>query len=130
MARFTDIVVDAVDPPLMARFWANVLDDYAIRPYDAAEIERLETLGFTPETDPTVALDGPGPTVFFQRVERAHADHASKRADALHLDLRSPDTEAECERLRALGARMLAEHADHRVLCDPEGNRFCLLPSA
>lgn len=75
MARFTDIVVDAVDPPRLARFWASALDDYAIRPYDIAEIERLEALGLTPDTDPTVALDGPGPTLFFQRVERAHALH-------------------------------------------------------
>ncbi len=84
MARFTDIVVDAVDPPRLARFWASALDDYAIRPYEAAEIERLEALGLTPDTDPTFALDGPGPTFFFQRVERAQTNHDARRAHAHH----------------------------------------------
>src|SRR5690242_10693470 len=54
VAKLKDIVVDCERPAHVARFWAAALDDYAIRPYDAAEIERLAALGFTPETDPSV----------------------------------------------------------------------------
>jgi predicted enzyme related to lactoylglutathione lyase len=48
----------------------------------------------------------------------------------LHLDLLVEDVDAEVSRLRELGARPVAEHADYEthwwVLCDPEGNEFCV----
>ena len=52
------IVIDCNKAPDLARFWASVIDGYAIRPYDDAEIARLALLGLTPATDPTVAVDG------------------------------------------------------------------------
>ena len=60
MARLRDIVIDCSSAPDQARFWAGALDGYELRPYDDAEIERLASRGFTPETDPSVADDGPG----------------------------------------------------------------------
>jgi hypothetical protein len=62
MARIKEIVFDAAQPARLARFWAAALDGYAVREYDAAEIARLAGLGLDPETDPTVAVDGDGPT--------------------------------------------------------------------
>ena len=59
MARLVQIVVDCDHPAGLARFWATALDEFEVRAYDAAEIERLAQLGFTPETDPVVILDGP-----------------------------------------------------------------------
>ena len=56
MADLTEIVIDSQDPAQLARFWAAVLTGYAVRAYDDAEIERLAGLGFTPETDPAVAV--------------------------------------------------------------------------
>ena len=102
MGKLKEIVIDADHPAGLARFWAQVVDGYAVRPYDDAEIARLAALGLTPETDPTVMVDGPGPT------------SASKRAgprplrNRMHLDLGSPDREAEVARLMALGATLLA----------------------
>ena len=61
VARISEIVIDALHPAALARFWAAALDGYAVRPYDAAEVARLAAMGRTPETDPQVAVDGPAP---------------------------------------------------------------------
>ena len=50
---------------MLARFWAAVLDGYAVAPYDDAEVARLAALGLTPETDPSVVIVGPGPRWWF-----------------------------------------------------------------
>jgi predicted enzyme related to lactoylglutathione lyase len=50
----------------------------------------------------------------------------------MHVDLHTPDIEAEAARLVELGATRLApepleEHGSHWVLmADPEGNEFCV----
>ena len=57
MATLGDIVIDCARPAPLARFWAAVLDDYAVAPYDEAEIERLRALGIDDvEDDPTLLL--------------------------------------------------------------------------
>jgi hypothetical protein len=121
MARIKEIVVDATNPAALARFWAAVLDDYALRAYDATEIARLADLGFTPETDPCVALDGPGPTLFFQRT-----DVAPTGRNGIHLDLSCANRAREVECLERLGATVRDVHATFTVMLDPEGNAFCV----
>ncbi|MDT0274645.1 VOC family protein [Blastococcus goldschmidtiae] len=125
MARIRDVVVDCRHPASLARFWAAVLDGYAVAPYDAAEIARLHAAGVhSPEDDPTVLVEpGPegGPRLFFQLVPEAKS--AKNR---LHLDLRSADVDHEIARIARLGGRVQASHHDHVVLVDPEGNEFCL----
>jgi hypothetical protein len=37
MASLADIVIDSAHPASLARFWAAVLNDYVIAPYDEAE---------------------------------------------------------------------------------------------
>jgi hypothetical protein len=117
-----DIVIDCLGPTELARFWQAALPAYAIRPYDAAEIDRLAALGLTPETDPSVALDGPGPTLWFQL-----RDPCGEQQGRLHLDLPSSARPAEVRRLCGLGAVLRIEREDHSVLADPEGNRFCVV---
>jgi hypothetical protein len=68
LSRIDSITVDARHPASLARFWAAALEGYAVRAYDEAERTRLAAQGFTPETDPTVRVDGPGPTLCFQRM--------------------------------------------------------------
>jgi hypothetical protein len=122
MARIREIVIDALDPPVLARFWAAALDGYAVRPYDEAEVARLAAMGRTPETDPSVAVDGPGPVLFFQEVV------APKQSrNRVHLDLVGESRTAEIERLRALGASVRDHHESFSVMQDPEGNEFCVL---
>ncbi|MFJ6070222.1 VOC family protein [Streptomyces sp. NPDC093065] len=127
MARLHDIVFDCARPASTARFWAAALDDYAVAPYDEAELERLRSLGITStEDDPTVLVepDGAGPRLWFQLVPEPRS--AKNR---VHLDLRTADPQAELRRLTALGATVRTRHPDHLVLADPEGNEFCLYPA-
>jgi hypothetical protein len=121
MGMLKDIVIDCRHAPTLARFWAGLLDGYAVRAYDEAEIARLAAQGLTPESDPNVAVDGPGPTLFFQEVPGPKA--AKNR---LHLDIEVADRVAEVERLTANGAKAIAGFDTWTVLRDPEGNEFCL----
>jgi len=121
MAKFSYLVFDAQNPAALARFWATTLDGYAVRAYDEAEIERLAALGLTPETDPSVMVDGPGPTLCFQKMPGRTTGR-----NRLHLDLAGADRGREVERLCALGARVREEHGDHTTLLDPEDNPFCV----
>src|SRR5687768_9370065 len=108
MARFTQLVVDCEHPASLARFWAAALDDFEVRPYDDAEIARLAALGFTPETDPVVIVDGPTLELCFQQVEVE-----VRRKNRLHPEIEAGDRRAEVERLVALGARVKQEFDDH-----------------
>ena len=121
MARIRDIVIDSLDPAALARFWAAVLDGYAVRAYDAAEIARLASIGRTPETDPAVALDGPGPTIFLQEVSESKSGR-----NRLHFDLVGAPRAEEVERICTLGATLRDERDAYSVLQDPEGNEFCV----
>ncbi|ONK10230.1 VOC family protein [Streptomyces sp. MP131-18] len=124
MARIHDIVVDCAHPASLARFWAAALEDYAVAPYDEAELARLRRLGFAgPEEDPTVLVEPAhgGPRLFFQLVPEPKAGK-----NRLHLDLSAPDAETEITRLTGLGARVTERHPEWTVMIDPEGNEFCL----
>jgi hypothetical protein len=121
MGAFDQVVFDCAHAPALARFWANVLDGYRVRDYDAAEIARLAAQGRTPETDPTVLVDGPGPSLCFQQV----ATPAASRA-RIHLDIAVRDRAREVARLRGLGASVVREASGYTVMQDPEGNRFCV----
>lgn len=125
MARLHDIVVDCKHPASLARFWAAVLDGYAVAPYDEAELERLRSVGIDdPEDDTSVMLESETDhRICFQLVAEPKA--AKNR---VHLDLRADDVEAEVERLLALGATVLWRESDGITLTDPEGNEFCVFP--
>lgn len=125
MGQLREIVIDCADAPSLARFWAAALDDYEVRPYDDAEIERLAGLGLTPDTDPSVALDGPGPTIFVQQVPEPKT--AKNR---LHLDIDTADRPAEVARLMSLGASALDVFDGWTLMLDPEGNEFCVADRA
>ena len=122
MARIREIVIDCTNAPALARFWASVLDGYSVRPYDQNEIARLAEQGFTPETDPAVAVDGPGPTLFLQQVPERKVTR-----NRVHLDITGGDRSEQVERLRVLGATVRDEHETFTVMQDPEGNEFCVL---
>lgn len=137
------VTFDSADPAALAAFWAEALH-YMLQPppegfdsWDAA----LEAWGVPPEQrndrSALVDPDGVGPRIYIQKVPEPKT--AKNR---VHLDLRAAAgrppgereqaLEAECERLTALGARMLyrLEPDGINQLCivmqDPEGNEFCL----
>lgn len=124
MAAIVEIVFESETPSRLAAFWAALLVGYQIRPYDEAEISRLAKLGLTPETDPTVMVDGPGPSLCFQRVPLR--DYTNNR---VHLDIAVDDVPAATDRIIALGGGVQRSEAGYAVMKDPEGNQFCIVPA-
>jgi hypothetical protein len=112
-ARFTELVVDAVDPDALAEFWSAVLGWPA----------HVDQDGDVEIADPSGAL----PTILFARVPEPKTIK-----DRLHIDV-SPvgcDQQEELARLLDLGARPVdvgQGDVSWVVLADPEGNEFCLL---
>jgi hypothetical protein len=119
--RLKEIVFDCRHPASLARFWAALLTGYGVRAYDDEEIARLAALGLTPETDPVVMVDGPGPTLCFHQIERGRLQ------GRIHLDIEVADRPAEQRRALALGASIVREADSYSVLADPERNHFCLV---
>lgn len=121
MAQRFEIVFDSLVPSALARFWAGALAGYAVRAYDEEELARLSSRGLTPETDTAVAVDGAGPTLWFQQ-----SDRATTARNRIHFDIVGVERDAEVERLRRLGATVRDEQDTHTVMLDPEGNQFCV----
>ena len=125
MGRLKEIVIDADRPSRLARFWAAAVDGYAVRPYDADEIARLAERGLTPETDPVVMVDGPGPTLCFQQLGGPRPER-----NRVHLDISTQDRVSEVARLVQIGAAIVREERTYTVLHDPEGNNFCVVDAS
>jgi hypothetical protein len=127
MATLRDIIFDCRRPASLARFWAMVLDGYAVAPYDDEERARLRTMGVNdPEDDPSVLVEPPddgAPRLFFNRVPEPKTVK-----NRVHLDVRAPDRDAEVARLVAAGATEVGRHENWVVMADPEGNEFCVFP--
>lgn len=117
-SRITELVLDARDPELLARFWCEVLG-----------YVELERVGADIEIGPPgVGFGGPQPTIVFNQTDEPKAGKLR-----LHIDVNATDREQddELERLLAAGARRVdigqAGAESWHVLADPEGNEFCLL---
>lgn len=109
------MTIDAIDPEALARFWAELLG-LAVRPREG----RFVAL----RRPPTGA-----PELVFQPVPEAKQGKVR-----LHLDVNVPDLVAAARRVRELGGSDVAEVHEAGdawlVMRDPEGNEFCLIPSA
>jgi predicted enzyme related to lactoylglutathione lyase len=105
------IAFDAGDPQALARFWAGVT-------------------GYSAETaNEFVAIlkgDGSvGPGLMFIKVPE------NKTAkNRMHVDLGTPDLDAETQRVLDLGAELVGRYEEYGVTWgsfrDPEGNEFCI----
>ena len=87
------IVIDCSDLDRSARFWSEVLG------YTAGQPSTGPYRGLQPES-------GAGIDVLLQRVP-----DAKRQKNRLHLDLRTPDLEAEVRRVLDLGATLLTDRA-------------------
>ena len=116
--RLTELVLDAHDPDLLARFWCTVLG--------YVELDRVE--GSIEIGPPEAGFGGPQPTIVFDRTDEPKSGKLR-----LHIDVNATDRdqEAELDRLLAAGARRAdvgqTGNESWHVLADPEGNEFCLL---
>jgi hypothetical protein len=115
--RIQCMVVDCVDPGVVAGFWEAALDWR--RTYETAEQIVLEPPAGSAE-------DGVAPDLLFVPVS-----DPTPGKNRLHLDLRPEDQDSEVRRLVALGAERASVGQDPDVswvvLADPEGNEFCVL---
>ena len=121
MGTLREVVVDCSEPARLARFWAELLDGFEVRPYDDAEIARLAKRGLTPETDTAVMVDGPGLKVCFQKT-----DTPSVPKNKLHLDIVERNRADLVKRLCEQGASVVEEFDDSTWMRDPEDNDFCI----
>jgi predicted enzyme related to lactoylglutathione lyase len=107
-----DIIVDCSDPERVAAFWAGLLG----RPVEGRK-------------GPYVWLARPEGVVGvgFQQVAERKAGK-----NRMHLDLAVPDVLAGKARVESLGGRRADgyERGGYLVMADPEGNEFCLIPTA
>jgi predicted enzyme related to lactoylglutathione lyase len=102
------VVIDTGNALKAAQFWAAALG------WTAASWS----------TEDEGAVDNPagGVRLYFMRVPEPKSVK-----NRVHLDL-APDrsANAEIERLRGLGATLVAAHPGNTVLADPEGNELCV----
>ena len=116
--RITELVLDAHDPDLLARFWCTVLG--------YVELDRID--GSIEIGPPEAGFGGPQPTIVIDRTDEPKSGKLR-----LHIDVNATDRdqEAELDRLLAAGARRAdvgqTGNESWHVLADPEGNEFCLL---
>jgi predicted enzyme related to lactoylglutathione lyase len=116
------IVIDCSDLDRSARFWSGVLG-YTPGPPAAGTgpASSDQYRGLQPES-------GAGIDVLLQRVP-----DVKRQKNRLHLDLRTPDLEAEVGRVTGLGATLLTSEPVTEdgwfwhILADPDGNEFCVL---
>ncbi len=107
------LVLDCADPEGLAAFWGPALG--------------YVRLGAAGNYVLLVDQDGARPKLLLQRVPEPKS--AKNR---MHLDIVTPDIEAEAARLVGIGARRvtsepMSEHGSTWLLMvDPEGNEFCV----
>ena len=138
------VVLDAVDPGALARFWASALAErgYAVPapPGGFADWPAFLAANDVPEDrwNDASAIEADGhPRLFFQRVpepktvkNRVHLDLLAGGGPSVPLDVQRERVAVQVARLEALGATRVEEHAElgvHWVVMrDPEGNEFCV----
>jgi predicted enzyme related to lactoylglutathione lyase len=107
------LVLDCADPEALAGFWSPALG--------------LQRLGSAGNYALLVSPSGTLPKLLLQRVTEAKA--AKNR---MHLDIVTPDIDAEVARLEGLGARRVETQTRTEfgnswvIMADPEGNEFCV----
>ena len=115
------IVIDCSDLDVSARFWSGVLGYTAGPPGRHGEAGSDRYRGLQPDS-------GAGIDVLLQRVPDVKG-----QKNRLHLDLRTPDLDAEVRRVLDLGATLLTSEPVTEdgwfwhILADPDGNEFCVL---
>jgi predicted enzyme related to lactoylglutathione lyase len=112
--RISHVMIDARDPETIARFWAALL---------VTEVEyRFDDGRFV-----FLAAGEHGPGIGIQRVPESKVTK-----NRVHVDLEVDDLEESTRWVRQHGGSRVADHqaagVHWRIMADPEGNEFCLVP--
>jgi hypothetical protein len=118
------VTFDCADALTVGRFWSGALG----RPLDPKASSDYAAIGFAGRRDEVgwapVERDS-DPTWMF--VKTLGPKIAKNR---MHLDVMTPDPEAEVARLVGLGATRVSDVEEYgyswTVMADPEGNEFCV----
>ena len=112
--RISHVMIDAIDPEAVARFWAALLRTEIGSRFDDGRFVFL-------------AGGEHGPAVGIQRVPEAKATK-----NRVHVDVEVDDLEQMTRWVRQHGGSRVADHQAAgirwRIMADPEGNEFCLVP--
>lgn len=113
--RLEQVVVDAVDPVALGRWWARALGWVVVN-------DEPDEFEIQPEP-------GRAPGMIFEPSGEAKSSSKNR----LHLDFRPDDQQSEVRRLLDLGARRIdigEGEVSWVVMADPEGNEFCVLSTS
>jgi predicted enzyme related to lactoylglutathione lyase len=107
-------MIDALDPEALARFWAALLSAEVSARFDEG---RFVFIG----------RGDHGPAIGIQRVPEPKVTK-----NRVHVDLEVDDLEEWTRWVRQHGGARVADHqaagVHWRIMADPEGNEFCLVP--
>jgi predicted enzyme related to lactoylglutathione lyase len=115
IGRFHWIVIDTVDPARIAPFWCALLG--------------VQERGWFGDDYLMLTTDGGAPPVAFQRVPEAKSVK-----NRLHVDLAVEHLDGAFAKIVALGGSAVSDILEMpggyrwRVMADPEGNEFCIVP--
>ena len=115
IGRFHWIVIDTVDPARIAPFWCALLG--------------VRERGWFGDDYLMLTTDGGAPPVAFQRVPEAKSVK-----NRLHVDLAVEDLDGAFAQIVAFGGSAVSDVLEMpggyrwRVMADPEGNEFCIVP--
>ena len=115
IGRFHWIVIDTVDPARIAPFWCALLG--------------VRERGWFGDDYLMLTTDGGAPPVAFQRVPEAKSVK-----NRLHVDLAVEDLDGAFAQIVASGGSAVSDILEMpggyrwRVMADPEGNEFCIIP--
>ena len=146
MAYEFQVTVDSGDPHGLADWWAETLG-WQVEPQDEAFIRRMISAGHAADSDTKLhngalvwregaAIRHPEGTERAPRVLFQLVPEAKTVKNRVHLDVRigADDVDRTVAGLVARGAKVLhnGRQGPHMwvTLTDPEGNEFCVSPSA
>lgn len=112
--RISHVMIDATDPEAVARFWCALLSTEVENRFDEGRFVFL-------------SRGDHGPAIGIQRVPETKVTK-----NRVHVDIEVDDIEEWTRWVRQHGGHRVADHqaagAHWRIMADPEGNEFCLVP--
>jgi predicted enzyme related to lactoylglutathione lyase len=113
--RISHVMIDSQDPDALAKFWCGLLSTEVESRFDDGRFVFLAA--------------GPhGPSIGIQRVPEAKVTK-----NRVHMDVTVDDLGEWTRWVRRNGGSRVADHqasgVHWRIMADPEGNEFCLVPS-
>jgi len=115
VGRFHWLVIDTVDPDAIAPFWCELLG--------------VEQRGWFADDYLMLTGDEHTPQIAFQRVPEGKSGK-----NRLHVDVQVDDLDEGVSKIREIGGSTASDVRElpggyrWRVMADPEGNEFCIVP--